>query len=117
VLQAAARAAGGFVAGGCPVVYDGVIGRWFLSDFVDATGLGTLHYVVLLPDLQVCLQRVATRVGHGFSDPTATARMHADFARGEVDPRHVLVDPPDRPEDVAEVVLQRYFAGALLYAG
>lgn len=115
VIRAAARAAGAFVGGGCPVVYDGVVGPWSLPAFFDATGLPRLHYVVLLPAVEVCLHRVAARVGHGFDDPAATEHMHADFTRAEAEPRHVLLDPPPRPEDVADLVLQRFRAGALTY--
>src|SRR4051794_12131651 len=68
VLAAAAAAAGGFVTGGYTVVHDGVVGPWFLAPYAAATGLPQLHYVVLLPPEDVCLARVDTRTGHGFTD-------------------------------------------------
>lgn len=49
VVGAAAAAAGRLAAGGYTVVYDGVIGPWFLDAFVAATGLAAVHYVVLRP--------------------------------------------------------------------
>lgn len=113
VVRAAAAAAGTFAAGGCTVVYDGVVGPWFLPAFTSASGLQSLHYAVLLPPLRTCLDRVANRVGHGFSDADAARHMHADFAGAEVDPRHVMVDPPARPEEVAQLVLDRVAAGTL----
>lgn len=115
VLRAAAAAAGAFVAGGCPVVYDGVVGPWFLPAFTAATGLDSLHYAVLLPPLQQCLQRVATRTGHGFTDAGAARGMHADFAGADVAARHLLSDLPDDPRDVAALVKQRFAAGTLLH--
>lgn len=115
VVRAAAAAAGTYAAGGSTVVYDGVIGPWFLPAFTAASGVEALHYVVLLPSLQTCLERVATRIGHGFTDPGATRHMHADFAGADIEARHVLADPPDRPEEVAGLVLERLAAGTLLH--
>ena len=57
VLEAAAAAAGRFVAGGDTVVYDGVVGPWFLPAFAAATGLAELSYGVLLPPEELCLTR------------------------------------------------------------
>ncbi|MDX6301897.1 MAG: hypothetical protein QOF53_3111 [Nocardioidaceae bacterium] len=113
-LRAAAGTVGTFVSGGCTVVYDGVLGPWFLSMFARATGLPALHYVVLLPSLELCLERVATRRGHGFTDPAATRRMHDAFATAELPERHVLRDPPERPGDVAAEILDRLGAGTSL---
>jgi hypothetical protein len=79
-------------------VYDGVIGPWFLPTFARATGLACLDCLVVLPSLERCVGRVATRQGHGFTDEGATCKMHGEFARAAVDRRHVLLDPPDDPE-------------------
>lgn len=48
VVEAAA-AATGRLAGYCNVVYDGVVGPWFLDTFQSAAQLKHLNYVVLLP--------------------------------------------------------------------
>ena len=72
VLRAAASAAGQFASGGYTVVYDGVLGPWFLALFGSVTELPCLSYVVLLPSEQECLARVAGRTGHGFTDAAAT---------------------------------------------
>src|SRR5690606_19882527 len=68
VTQAAGAAAGRFVTGGFQTVYDGVVGPWFLPVFAAATGCDGLDYVILLPPVERCLERVASRVGHGFTD-------------------------------------------------
>ena len=115
VLQAAASAAGRFVAGGYTVVYDGVLGPWFLPAFAAATGLDGLSYVVLLPSEEECVARVAGRSGHGFTDAAATRRMHREFAAADIDPRHLLRDPGGAPEAVARLVLDRLDDGALRY--
>ena len=96
-------------------MYDGVVGPWFLPTFAAATGLARLDYVVLLPPVDRCAERVATRGDHGFRDDAATRKMHAEFARAEVEGRHVLVGPPARPEDVADVVEAARAAGSLAY--
>lgn len=52
VVSAAAAAAGRLAAGGYTVVYDGVVGPWFLDVFGRAAGVPRLHYAVLLPPEQ-----------------------------------------------------------------
>ena len=113
VLAAAARAAGRFATGGYPVVYDGVLGAWSLAAFVAESGLAAVDYAVLLPAEDVCRERVATRTGHGFTDDLAAAAMHREFARADVDERHVLRDLPGDPDGVAAVVLERQSLGSL----
>jgi hypothetical protein len=115
VTEAAALAAGRYASGGYMTVYDGVVGPWFLPTFTVATGLDCLDYVVLLPSVERCLQRVATRLGHGFTDEGATRKMHHEFARADLDRRHVLLDPPDQPEAVADLIVAALTSGNLLY--
>ncbi len=63
VIESAASAAGHYSRSGFSVVYDGVIGRWFLPAFLAATGLDALDYVILLPTVDRCVARVVTREG------------------------------------------------------
>jgi hypothetical protein len=104
VTRAAASAAGLYASGGYTTVYDGVVGPWALPAFSKATGLDRLDYVILLPSVDQCIERVATRVDHAFRDPAATRKMHNEFAMASVERRHVLVDPPDNPDDVAAII-------------
>lgn len=115
VTQAAGAAAGRFAAGGLATIYDGVVGPWLLPTFATATGLDRLDYVILLPTVESCIDRVATRIGHGFGDEPATRKMHAGFAGAEVDARCVLVDPPDSPSAVADRIDAARRAGELAY--
>lgn len=117
VIRAAAAAAGRYVAGGYTTVYDGVVGPWFLPTFTAAAGLGRLDYVVLLPAVERCVERVGARRRHGFTDEDATRRMHDDFAHADIDQRYLMLDPPDRPEEVADVVVAALAKGALAYGG
>jgi hypothetical protein len=113
VLRAAGAAAGAYVTGGCSVVYDGVLGPWLLPDFAGAAGLDRLHYAVVLPPLSTCLDRVVSRVGHGFDDLAAAEHMHADFVDAAVEDRHVLRTADEGPDEVARSVLERWSRGEL----
>lgn len=114
VVDAAAAATGRLVAGGFDVVYDGVIGAWFVPAFLAAAGLRRMHYAVLLPSEQECVRRVSTRRAHGFTDLDATRSMYRAFAGVDLDPRHVVAGD-DRPlDEQAETVARRFAAGSLL---
>jgi energy-coupling factor transporter ATP-binding protein EcfA2 len=102
VIEAAAAAAGRLAAGGYTVVYDGVLGPWFLETFSAAAGVDALHYVILLPPEQLCLERVRDRADHGFRDLEATRHMYAEFAQSAIDRRHVV----DSTEDAAVIASQ-----------
>src|SRR5262249_14904180 len=95
VIEAAAAAAGRLASGGYTVVYDGVLGPWFLGTFAAATGVAFVHYAILLPPEQVCLQRVRCRADHGFRDLAAAGHMHQQFAKADIDPKHVLASTGD----------------------
>jgi cytidylate kinase len=114
VVRAAAAAAGRFAARYF-TVYDGVIGPWFLPTFAEASGLDQLHYVILLPSAQCCVQRVATRQAHGFTDEEATRKMYDEFTRSEIARRYVLDDPSDEAHVAAANILTRFDQGSLAY--
>jgi predicted ABC-type ATPase len=116
VTRAAALATAEFVTGGYTVVYDGVIGPWFLPAFAAATGLESLDYVILLPSVERCVERVASRNGHGFTDEPATRHMHDQFARAEIDPRHVLREP-DGVDDLTDVIVEGFERGSFEHHG
>jgi hypothetical protein len=116
VTEAAASAAGAFVRGGYTTVHDGVVGPWFLPTFAAGTGLDRLDYVVLLPTVDVCVQRVLTRHAHGFADEAATRKMHAEFAGAQVDERHVLRDLPEDVAGVTSLITAKQECGDLTYA-
>lgn len=116
VTKAAASAAGAFVTGGYTTVYDGVVGPWFLPTFAAATGLHRLEYAILLPPVEVCVQRVAARRDHGFTDESATRNMHAQFVRSRIEDRHVLRTPPGDARAVAELIQSAREAGELRHA-
>lgn len=113
VTQAAAAAAGTFAAR-FETVYDGVVGPWLLPTFARGTGLARLDYVLLLPPVDTCVRRVATRSGHGFTDEAATRKLHAEFAGADVEGRHVLRDSGP-PAEVAMRIERARGSGAFAH--
>ena len=115
VTRAAASAAGHYVRGGYWTVYDGVVGPRSLRTFLSETGLDQVEYAVLLPSVERCLERVSNRQEHGFTDSEATRHMHRQFADASVEREHLLVDPPDDPNHVADVIVASLERGLLTY--
>jgi hypothetical protein len=97
------------------VVYDGVIGPWFLPTFLLASGLKRLHYVILLPPQAVCVQRVESRKGHGLTDPGVARHMWREFHQAKADPRHVLADHDAQPDAIASALAGRLEEGSIRY--
>jgi len=105
VTEAAAVATGHFVTSGYDTYYDGVLGPWFLDPFIRASGLTELDYAILLPPVEACVERVRTRRNHGFSDEAAARKMHTEFAKAPIDPRHVVGgDAAASPAEVADAI-------------
>jgi predicted ABC-type ATPase len=116
VIEAAAAAAGRLVRGGYTVVYDGVVGPWFLDAFALATALEDVHYVVLLPSEDRCVARVQDRVDHKFTDAEATRHMHRQFLNADVASRHLLIDPFDDPANTALTILDRIADSSVVHS-
>jgi adenylate kinase family enzyme len=115
VTEAAAAAAGRYVAGGFWTIYDGMVGPWFLSRFLRSAGVDRVDYVVLMPSVETCVERVTTRTGHGFSDEEATRHMHRQFAEAAIDRRHVIDDPLQDADDLADAVVEALEEDSLAY--
>lgn len=112
VVAAAAAAAGRLALGGYTVVYDGVIGPWFLDTFIEATRLDEIHYVMLLAPEPVCLQRIEDRTRHGFRDVDAARHMYREFASARAEVTSV-VDSIGSPESIAATIADLADRGAL----
>lgn len=111
VVLDAAAAACGRLAEGCTVVYDGVLWPPYLWEFTKFAGR-RIHYAVLLPSLEVCLERVRTRTGHPFSDEAAASHMWHSF-EAERGTLHTL-DTSGSPAEVAEEIAGLVAAGTIL---
>ncbi len=68
-----------------------------------------------MPSIERCIAGVQTRVEHGFTDLAVTRHMYVQFAQAQIDPRHLVADPPDGAEAVAECVRQRMVNGSFAY--
>jgi energy-coupling factor transporter ATP-binding protein EcfA2 len=104
VTMASAGAAGCFASNGYATFFDGMVGPWFLSTFVRATGLAAIDYVILLPSADRCVAGVQRPRDHEFADEGVTRQMHAQFAAAAIEARHVVIDPPETPLAVADLV-------------
>jgi cytidylate kinase len=114
VIEAAAAACGRLSLH-CDLVYDGVVGPWLLEAFLGAAKLNHLHYALLLPPLELCLERVSIRQGHGFTDRDAAEHMWHDFHRANVGARHVIDDHHKQPGEIARRLAQQVGDGTILY--
>jgi cytidylate kinase len=113
VTDVAAAATAAFVAGGYDTVYDGVLGPWFLPAFARRLGIDEFDYAVLLPSVDACVRRVATRVGHGFSDEAAARSMHEQFVTHRPADSHVIDDGSSNPDAIAGEIIRRRDHGLL----
>ncbi|MFT3852821.1 MAG: AAA family ATPase [Ilumatobacteraceae bacterium] len=112
-VTAAAGATTGRFAASFNTVYDGVLGPWFLDEFLAAAGLAEADYAVIVPPVDVCVRRVAERRNHGFTDEPATRHMHEQFRVAATDPRHVVDDPTTDASAVADLILAARAEGRL----
>jgi hypothetical protein len=69
-----------------------------------------------MPPLDVCLERVRSRVDHGFRDLSVTRDMHQQFARARVDIRHLVSEPEEPPSDLAELIARQLGSGRFRYS-
>jgi 2-phosphoglycerate kinase len=115
VTEAAGAATGRFVAAGYWTIYDGVVGPWFLPRFLAGSGLQRVHYVVLLPSADTCVERVAARLGHGFTDEPATRHMHDAFASAALPERHKVRDEAIDGDTLVATIIGLVDAGRCAY--
>lgn len=102
-VLAAAGAACGRLADRFTVVYDGVLWPPYAALFASAAGR-PFHYAVLLPPLDVCLERVRDRSDHPFTDQDAASGMWHAFD-DTMSGRRTL-DADGAPEEVAAEVVR-----------
>ncbi|WP_433154920.1 AAA family ATPase [Actinomadura nitritigenes] len=116
VVAVQAAAAAGYAAGGYHVVFDGVVGPWFLRPFRDAAaGAGVpLHYVVLRPDRDTVLARATARGPGALTEPGPVLRMFEEFADLGDHETRVLDSAALTPEQTARAVADGLRSGAYL---
>ncbi len=117
VTEAAAAATSRFVSAGYQAVYDGVLGPWLIDGFIAAGQLTVVDYTIVLPSVEVCLQRVTTRQGHAFTDEAATRKMHHEFMNAAIPRRHLCSNDGPDPSTTANGILAARARGELRYIG
>ena len=63
------------------------------------------------------MERVATRLGHGFTDEPATRQMHDAFASAALPERHVVRDVVADTGALVEAIVALVDAGRCAYPG
>jgi cytidylate kinase len=116
VIIEAAAAAAGRLSEISFVVFEGIVGPWFLPTFASAAQQANVHYVVLLPPLRICIERVRGRNDHGFSDLAVTNDMYWQFVDAGIDNRHLIIEPDVPPAQLAELIMRKLSDGSLRIA-
>jgi cytidylate kinase len=98
------------------VVFEGIVGPWFLPTFASAAQPADVHYVVLLPPLRTCIERVRSRGDHGFSDLAVTNDMYRQFVDARIEDRHLIIEPDAAPAQLAELITRKLNDGSLRIA-
>jgi predicted kinase len=81
VMDALARAAFAYAAGGYDVICDGIVGPWFIDVFrsAAATKVIELHYVILRPDEPTTVRRAVARGDEALTDPEPIRSLYRQF--------------------------------------
>jgi hypothetical protein len=98
------------------VVFEGIVGPWFLPTFVQAAQPADVHYVVLLPPLRICIERVRSRGDQGFSDLAVTKDMYRQFVDARIDDRHLIIESDAPPAQLAALIIGKLNDGSLRIA-
>lgn len=115
VISAAASAAGQYVKGGINTIYDGIVGPWLIQEFARAANTPRLHYAILLPSEECCIERALSRTNNNFKDVAGITHMHRHFSGANVDSRHLITETFDAPEETARLVQRRVRDNSLRY--
>jgi hypothetical protein len=93
------------VTGLCEVciVVEGVVGLWFLPTSQPPPPFRTCTMSSCHLPLRSVVERVRSRVGHGFTDLSVIQDMHQQFVIA-VNARHVITEPDNRPARLAELI-------------
>lgn len=117
VTSILADAACGYARGGYSVVYDGIVGPWFLAELREKSAqAGTeLHYVVLRPAEATALGRASARTeAHALTDPEPIRALHRQFRDlGPLEP-HAVDSDGLTAEETAALVFEGLGRGSYL---
>jgi predicted kinase len=106
VIEALVAASFAYARGGYEVIFDGILGPWFLGPFRGRAAVDAIdfHYVVLRPDRAEAIARVVARDGEAQTDVAAIGGLWDQFADlGELEGHVVATDGMTPDETVALV--------------
>jgi hypothetical protein len=116
-IGALAAAASRYARGGYETVVDGIVGPWFLDEFVaglrEGPPLLEVHYAVLRPSAEVAWARASTRSGDALVDAGPVTAMYDAFAMLGPYERHVVDSSALHATATALRVLELVEAGLL----
>ena len=110
VIDITLATARSYAAGGWTTVLEGIIGPWFEDRIRSAVGDADVSYAVLAAPVEVCVERMTAR-GSGPSRGVVE-KMHGEFERADVDPRH-RIDATIDPVQLAEILVEGMLSGTL----
>ena len=87
----------------------------FRATFLEQTGLAHMHYAVLMPTLDLCLNRVQNRKGHGFTDRDAAMHMWNQFHQADVETSCLFEDSDMPPSELARLIARHVVSGSFRY--
>jgi cytidylate kinase len=96
------------------VVFEGIVGPWFLPTFASAAQPTDVHYVV--PPLSICIERVRSRGDHGLSDAAVTSDLYRQFVDAGIDDRHLIIESDAPPAQLVELIMEKLNDGSLRIA-
>jgi adenylate kinase family enzyme len=108
VMNVLATAAFGYAAGGYQVIYDGVVGPWFLDVFRTTANEQAvpLSYIILRPSLDATVHRATSRTGDALTDPEPVRSLHRQFSDISPYEAHVLDSTGMTAEAAADSIMQ-----------
>ena len=113
-------AAARYARGGYDVVVDGIVGPWFLPDFLRATGPlpDPIHYVVLRPSRQVARKRAMRRARpEDLVDPIPIDALYNAFEDMGLFESHVIDSSDQDVTATAGVIQEHLDAGSFALTG
>lgn len=108
VLKALSSAAFAYASGGYQVVYDGVVGPWFIDLFrtMAKEQSVALSYVILRPSQDTTLERATSRTGEALTDPEPVRSLHRQFTNLGRYEAHVLDSTAMTAEATADRIMR-----------
>ena len=119
VIGALAAAVAGYAAGGYETVVDGIVGPWFLDEFLAGLGAAAagvrpeVHYAILRPSYGVAWGRATSRAGDALVEEGPIAVMFEEFATLGPFEEHVVDSTTLDAATTAQRVLRLVEKGAI----